>query len=129
MLLQSHLGYIEFLPAIPDEWQQGYVKGLVARGNFEVGMEWNGGSLTSAEILSKNGGTCTLKYDDMSLATIRRADGTLVKTEYVDRDKISFDTVAGETYFVTNIPAGLALKSAPSGGTATRTDEMTTELN
>lgn len=62
MLLQSHQGYIELLPALPAEWPQGDVKGFVARGNFEVNMNWNNGKLMGATILSRNGGICKVKY-------------------------------------------------------------------
>lgn len=64
MLLQSHEGFIELLPAMPSSWKEGEVKGLCARGGFELSMKWSDGKLTSAELLSKKGGECKLKYGD-----------------------------------------------------------------
>lgn len=61
MLLQSHLTAIHLLPALPDAWKDGYVKGLVARGNFEVEMWWKDGAITKAVVISKAGKYCTLR--------------------------------------------------------------------
>ena len=62
MLLQSHQGFIELLPALPDEWKEGEIKGLVARGGFIIDIKWDDGKLTSAKVKSLNGGPCKIKY-------------------------------------------------------------------
>ncbi|SMO51930.1 alpha-L-fucosidase 2 [Saccharicrinis carchari] len=64
LLLQSHTGTIELLPALPSAWKDGNVKGLKARGGFEVKMEWKENKLFSAQISGKDGTTGTYKYQD-----------------------------------------------------------------
>jgi hypothetical protein len=54
MLVQSHLGEISLLPALPDELRTGQVNGLKARGGYRINMEWQDGELTRAEIISEN---------------------------------------------------------------------------
>ena len=61
MLLQSHSGLIELLPALPDAWQSGEVKGLKARGGFEVDIKWDNGRVVR----------CLLKGSPMSVGKIK----------------------------------------------------------
>ncbi|WP_303013063.1 glycoside hydrolase N-terminal domain-containing protein [uncultured Bacteroides sp.] len=68
MLLQSHMGFIQLLPALPDVWKNGSVGGICAKGNFEVAISWKEGELEKATVLSKSGVPCTLRYKDSTLA-------------------------------------------------------------
>lgn len=65
MLLQSQAGEINLLPALPKAWGEGYIKGLLARGGFEVDIQWENGVLTKARIYSQNGGVCRLRTKEL----------------------------------------------------------------
>jgi len=62
MLLQSHTDEIVLLPALPNDWETGSVKGLCARGGFVVNMDWENGELVSASVLSNAGKALTIRY-------------------------------------------------------------------
>ncbi|MCL3850431.1 glycoside hydrolase family 95 protein [Parabacteroides sp. GYB001] len=106
MLLQSHAGFIQLLPALPDVWSEGAVSGLKARGNFEVAMKWQQGSLSEATILSGSGKECRLRT---SLPIVVKQGGKAIATsspvtsngkEYYET---VFATVAGKSYQVSPI--------------------------
>ncbi len=100
MLVQSQLGYVDMLPAIPEAWDEGSVEGIVARGNFELDMEWSGNEADRFVIHSRAGGTFTGQYKDLASFTVKKADGTPVETTKLSDDKISFETVKGESYVI-----------------------------
>lgn len=77
MLLQSHTKYIDLLPALPSALPYGKVKGLCARGAFVINLEWNNGILQQAEVISKAGLPCLIRYGSKT---------------------VSFNTEAGKTY-------------------------------
>jgi hypothetical protein len=62
MLLQSHEGYIELLPAMPAAWSTGRFRGLLARGGFEIDAEWRDRRIVSVRVRARNGGLCRLKW-------------------------------------------------------------------
>ncbi|OMD20676.1 glycosyl hydrolase family 95 catalytic domain-containing protein, partial [Paenibacillus odorifer] len=94
MLLQSHQEGLELLPALPEEWSEGSVKGLVARGGFVMTIEWSGGCLTRAEVTSTHGRSCRIVQHQPLL--IQKPDGT-----QIEGAGLEFETVIGETYIIT----------------------------
>lgn len=101
MLLQSQSGFIHLLPALPSAWSSGHVKGLVARGNFELDIKWGGGKFTNGAVTSNIGGECVIKYKEHELNIATQAgvtypirfDGTNLVVDEVIVDPVEPDPV------------------------------------
>jgi len=100
MLLQSHEGMINILPALPKTWNTGHFDGLVARGNFVVSAKWTNSQAVTASILSRSGGECRVACSGIGAVTVSDSGGNTVKVARGGKDEMSFASVAGETYTV-----------------------------
>ncbi len=96
MLMQSNLGYIELLPALPSVWDKGSICGIIARGNFELAFDWENMQVKKLTIISHNGGECNIK---IGKTKINLTNSLGEPVDYaVNNGKITFETEKGMTY-------------------------------
>ena len=95
MLMQSHDGFIQLLPAFPDEWTEGEFKGVCARGAFELNFTWENRKVTSIRIVSKAGGVCRIATGRNINIT---CNGKTVKYTKLSNGIVELNTIKGEVY-------------------------------
>jgi len=82
MLLQSHQGYLDLLPALPSAWLAGEFAGLVARGGFTVDLTWQEGAPKSAKVVSSAGGRCALRHAGKELRAFDAEPGGVYRVDF-----------------------------------------------
>lgn len=97
MLLQSHEGYINLLPALPRAWSEGQVQGLRARGGFEVTIRWKNHHLVESSIRSTIGGVCRIR---LQLPVEVECEGEKILLNMHSSEQIEFMTQPGKEYFI-----------------------------
>ena len=100
MLLQSHEGVIDLLPALPKEWSAGNFEGVCARGAFELSFQWENYKLIHVNILSKAGETCKIKLPATVLII---SNGKTITPQIQPGGTISFSTQKGAHYQINNL--------------------------
>ncbi|WP_314587814.1 glycosyl hydrolase family 95 catalytic domain-containing protein [Paenibacillus terrigena] len=119
MLMQSYAGYIEPLPALPQEWDAGSYTGLKAIGDFECDAVWSANNLNTFIVRSGAGKPVKLRYPGIANAKVT-SNGANVDFTTIDANTIAFNTTKGTEYVISNIPTRLI---APTQLEAYRLDD------
>ncbi|MDR3339227.1 MAG: glycoside hydrolase family 95 protein [Candidatus Symbiothrix sp.] len=115
MLLQSHTGTLQILPALPSAWKSGNIQGLRAIGNFEVDMAWSENK-TTIRLQSHSGKDCTIAYPNIAKAKIKDNNGNPLTPDILDSDRIRIPTEIGKTYTITSLPINTSLLPLQGAG-------------
>lgn len=124
MLLQSHEDAIELMPAIPECWDRGEFRGLVARGNFTVDMTWQDSHPVKVCIHANKGGVCAVRYNNIANCHVQ-CEGRPVEALYTGRDRMEFMSEQGACYEIT----GFAPEPVSEAPEELRIDKETMRLH
>lgn len=100
MLIQSHGGAIELLPALPDRWHTGSARGLKARGNVEIDMQWVGSQLETAVLRPQASAELVIKASQIGKAVVTDSQGHRIAVQVLAEDMVQLAAAAGETYTI-----------------------------
>ncbi|MCP4884296.1 MAG: glycoside hydrolase family 95 protein [Flavobacteriales bacterium] len=95
MMVQSHEGVIDLLPALPNEWSKGDFDGVCVRGGFELNIKWENKKIVYLEIKSKLGNTCKILAEGNFKVMDHKTE---IKTKQNKDGSLQFETNAGKTY-------------------------------
>lgn len=98
MLLQSNMGFIQLLPALPSVWSNGNFRGLKAEGNFTIDLIWNNHKAIECTVNSGSGELCIIFYPNINIKSIINESGKSVALNSEQKNMISFKTKKGEKY-------------------------------
>ena len=98
MLMQSHAGYIELLPACPEDWAAGHIHGLKAQGNVTVDIDWNEGKPSSVALTSAKKQPCRVLSRTVSHWKVTDDKGRKVKAKVAADGVVTFKAKAGVVY-------------------------------
>ena len=97
MIIQSHNGYLEFLPALPDAWENGSISGVRARGGFEISIDWDSGKWKKVIILSDKGLPCIIRSNTQF--EVWNGEKKMHLTR-ISKDQYKFSTQKGIAYIL-----------------------------
>ncbi len=100
MLLQSHTGVLQILPALPTAWSKGNIQGLKGVNGFRVGIRWDHVK-TEITVKSESGRDCEIQFDNIKNAVVKDENNKQVSFTVLHDNQIKFPTVAGKTYKLT----------------------------
>lgn len=101
MLMQSRMGIVEILPALPTEWARGQVRGLKAVGGFEVSIDWMNSIPTTITIVSEKGKEISVKYCKIASSyMIIDEYGNRICPSKVTENVVEFPTAQGQCYHI-----------------------------
>ena len=100
MLLQSHQGFIQLLPALPAAWPEGCIDGLRAVGDFTFNLKWKQHVLQECTLVSGSGNECTIYSPDIVIQKVEAASGEEVPVTASDKGLYTFQTEKGVEYHV-----------------------------
>ena len=109
LLLQSHAGAIDLLPALPRAWPEGHARGLRARGGFTVDLAWTGGRLVEATIVADRDRHCLVRYGPAAL-TVFEPSATPFES-YASGTMLSVLAPQGEPITIRPLEEGIPARS------------------
>lgn len=100
MLIQSNLGFIQLLPALPSVWTAGSFKGLKTTGNFTVDLIWDDRQPVKCTIYSGSDNICKIYYDGIHSSIIEDNEGNIIQTDKTIENLITFSTREDRLYTI-----------------------------